>query len=128
MSEYLSKKVRAKRSRRQRAHRRVRQRIQGTPERPRLAVYRSLRYIYAQVIDDLGGRTLAQASSAEKELQSGLESSPGSCAAARKVGEAIAERAKAQGVEKVVFDRGGPIYHGKVKSVADGARDKGLSF
>jgi large subunit ribosomal protein L18 len=128
MSEYLSKKTRSKRNRRQRAHRRVRQRIQGTPERPRLAVYRSLRFIYAQVIDDLGGRTLAQASSAEKELQAGLKGSPGSCAAARKVGEAIAERAKAQGVQQVVFDRGGPIYHGKVKSVADGARDKGLSF
>jgi large subunit ribosomal protein L18 len=128
MSEYLSKKTRAKRNRRQRAHRRVRQRIRGTAERPRLAVYRSLRYIYVQVIDDLGGRTLAQASSAEKALQAGLKGSPGSCAAARKVGEAIAERAKAQGVEQVVFDRGGPIYHGKVKSVADGARDKGLSF
>ncbi len=128
MSEYLSKKTRAKRSRRQRAHRRVRQRIQGTAERPRLAVYRSLRYIYAQLIDDLGGRTLAQANSAEKELQDGLENSPGSCAAARKVGEVIAERAKEQGVERVVFDRGGPIYHGKVKSVAEGARAKGLSF
>ena len=128
MSEYHSKRVRAKRMRRQRAHRRLRQRIQGTPERPRLAVYCSLRYVYAQVIDDLNGRTLAQANSAEKDLQQDLEGSPGSRDAAKTVGEIVAERAKAQGIEQVVFDRGGVIYHGKVRSVAEGARDKGLVF
>ena len=128
MSGYHSKRTRSKRMRRQRAHRRVRQRIQGTPERPRLAVYKSLRYIYAQVIDDSNGRTLAQANSAESEIASGVEGSSSSSKAARAVGEAVAERAKTQGVERVVFDRGGAIYHGKVKAVADGARAKGLIF
>ena len=128
MSEYHSKRVRAKRQRRQRAHRRLRQRIHGTPDRPRLAVYKSLRYIYAQVIDDQNGRTLAQASSAEGDLSSRFEGSASSTAAARAVGETVAERAKAEGVEQVVFDRGGAIYHGKVKAVAEGARDKGLVF
>lgn len=114
--------------RRQRAHRRLRQRIHGTPERPRLSVYKSLRYVYAQVIDDLNGRTLAQANSGEKDLGVDFEGSAGSVDAARAVGEVIAERAKAQGVESVVFDRGGAIYHGKVKAVAEGAREKGLHF
>ena len=128
MSEYHAKRIRGKRERRQRAHRRVRQRIQGTPERPRLAVYKSLRYVYAQVIDDLNGRTLVQANSAEGDLGSSFEGSSSSCAAAKAVGEAVAERAKSQGVERVIFDRGGAIYHGKVKAVADGARAKGLIF
>ena len=128
MSEYHSKRVRAKRGRRQRAHRRLRQRIHGTPERPRLAVYKSLRYIYAQVIDDQNGRTVAQANSAEGDLTSLFEGSSSSAAAARVVGETVAERAKAEGVEQVVFDRGGAVYHGKVKAVADGARKKGLVF
>ncbi len=128
MSEYHSKRIRDKRRRRQRAHRRVRQRIGGTPERPRLAIYKSLRYIYAQVIDDQSGRTLVQANSAESDLGSTFEGSASSRAAAKAVGEAVAERAKAQGVERVVFDRGGAIFHGKVKAVADGARSKGLSF
>ena len=128
MSEYHSKRIRSKRMRRQRAHRRVRQRIQGTPERPRLAVYKSLRYIYAQVIDDQSGRTLVQANSAESDLSSPFEGGSSSAAAARAVGETVAERAKAEGVEQVIFDRGGSIYHGKVKAVADGARSKGLVF
>ena len=128
MSDSHSKKLRIKRTRRQRARRRIRNRIQGTPERPRLAVHKSLRYIYAQVIDDASGRTLAQASSAEPELKKGLEGSTGNVEAARKVGESIAERAKSEGVEQVVFDRGGAIYHGKVKALAEGARDKGLVF
>jgi large subunit ribosomal protein L18 len=114
--------------RRQRAHRRLRNRVQGTPGRPRLAVHKSLRYIYAQVIDDQNGRTLAQASSVEPELAKAIKGSAGNVDAARRVGEAIAERAKTQGVEQVVFDRGGAIYHGKVKAVADGARAKGLVF
>ncbi len=128
MSDSHTKKIRAKRMRRERAHLRLRNRIQGSPARPRLAVFKSLRYIYAQVIDDASGRTLAQASSAEPELKKGLEGSTGNVEAARKVGESIAERAKAEGVEQVVFDRGGAIYHGKVKALAEGARDKGLVF
>ncbi len=128
MSDSHSKKIRIKRRRRKRAHLRLRNRVQGTPGRPRLAVYKSLRYVYAQVIDDQNGRTLAQASSAEPELKQGLEGSTGNVDAARRVGEAVAERAKSQGLEKVVFDRGGAIYHGKIKAVADGARAKGLVF
>ena len=114
--------------RRQRAHARLRNRIQGTSERPRLAVFKSLRYIYAQVIDDSSGRTLAQASSSDPEIKKALKGSTGNLEAARRVGESVAERAKEQGVEKVVFDRGGAIYHGKVKALAEGARDKGLVF
>lgn len=128
MSESHSKKIRTKRMRRNRAHLRLRNRVQGTSGRPRLAVYKSLRYIYAQVIDDQTGRTLAQASSAEPELSQSLEGLTGNVEAARRVGEMVAERAKDQGLEKVVFDRGGAIYHGKIKAVADGARAKGLVF
>ena len=128
MTDSHTKKVRSKFQRRKRAHYRVRSRVQGTPERPRLAVFKSLRFIYAQVIDDLNGRTLVQANSREADLQSGLEGSPSSCEAAKAVGEALAERAKEKGVESVVFDRGGFIYHGRIKAVADGAREKGLVF
>ena len=128
MSEYLAKRVKAKRESTKRSHMRLRTRLQGTPERPRLAVHKSLRYVYAQVIDDTTGRTIVQASSREAAVVEGVASSTSSCAAAKKVGEAIAERAKQQGVEAVVFDRGGAIYHGKVKAVADGAREKGLKF
>ena len=128
MTDSHTKKIRAKRMRRERAHRRLRNRIQGSPERPRLAVHKSLRYIYAQVIDDASGRTLAQASSAEPELKKACKGSTGNVEAARLVGESIAERAKAEGVEQVVFDRGGAIYHGKVKALAEGARAKGLVF
>lgn len=128
MSDSHTKKMKAKRMRRERAHRRLRNRIKGSPERPRLAVFKSLRYIYAQVIDDASGRTLAQASSAEAELKKGLPGSAANVEAARKVGESIAERAKAEGIDTVVFDRGGAIYHGKVKALADGARSKGLVF
>lgn len=126
MSDSHTKKIRIKRMRRNRAHQRLRNRIQGTTERPRLAVYKSLRYIYAQVIDDLTGQTLAQASSTESGLAG--DGSTGSVEAARKVGEAVAERAKEKGVGRVVFDRGGAIYHGKVKALAEGARAKGLEF
>ncbi len=128
MSDSHGKKIRTKRMRRNRAHLRLRARVQGTPRRPRLAVYKSLRYIYAQVIDDQSGRTLAQASSTEPEVKQGLKGSTGNIEAARKVGETVAERAKSEGVEQVVFDRGGAIYHGKVKAVADGARANGLVF
>jgi large subunit ribosomal protein L18 len=100
----------------------------GTPQRPRLAVHKSLKYVYAQVIDDTTGRTLAQANSQETAVTSEITAGPASMAAARRVGELIAERAKSQGVEHVVFDRGGYVYHGKVKEIADGARAKGLQF
>jgi len=128
MSDHLTRKIKAKRHRLKRAHARLRKRVSGTAERPRLAVHKSLRYVYAQVIDDQAGKTLVQASSRETGLLEGVTSSPGSCAAAKKVGETLAERAREKGVESVVFDRGGAIYHGKVKAVADGAREKGLKF
>jgi len=117
-----------KRVRRHRAHARVRRSVAGTPQRPRLAVFKSLRFIYAQVIDDVAGKTLVQASSSEDGIRKQAEGSGKTRDAARLVGEAIAERAKDQGIEKVVFDRGGYIFHGKVKQVAEGARSKGLSF
>lgn len=116
-----------KRERRQRAHKRVRRTVNGTSERPRLAVFKSLKYTYAQVIDDLEGKTLAQASSSEKSIvKAAKDGKP--VDAARLVGEAVAERAKAAGIEQVVFDRGGYIYHGRVRQVAEGARKKGLQF
>ena len=117
-----------KRVRRHRAHRRVRRTVAGTGERPRLAVYKSLRYVYAQLIDDAAGTTLAQASSREAAVQDKIEGGPKTKEAARAVGELIAERAKAKGVATAVFDRGGYIYHGKVREVAEGARAKGLEF
>lgn len=109
---------------RDRRHSRVRKRVHGTDQRPRLAVYRSNKYIYAQVIDDVQGRTLAAASSQE----SALRSDNLNLAAASKVGEAIASRAKDAGVSAVVFDRGGYKFHGKVKALADAAREAGLEF
>lgn len=114
-----------RRFRRQRAHRRIRRRISGTSERPRLAVFKSLKYLYAQVIDDERGVTLAQASSLETDLKSESGSSKNK-GAARAVGEAIAERALEKGIARVVYDRGGYIYHGRVKELAEGARAKGL--
>lgn len=122
------RKIRAKKMRRQRAHMRLRNRIEGTPERPRLSVYKSLRYVYAQVIDDSSGVTLAQANSKEADLQSGLEKSPGSREAASAVGKLVAERAKDKGIERVVFDRGGFVYHGKIEALANAAREAGLKF
>jgi large subunit ribosomal protein L18 len=119
---------REKNRRRERAHQRLRQRVVGTPQRPRLAVHKSLKYVYAQVIDDTTGRTLAQANSQETAVKSEITAGAASKAAARRVGELIAERAKSQGVEHVVFDRGGYVYHGKVKVLSDGARAKGLQF
>jgi large subunit ribosomal protein L18 len=118
----------AKQSRRKRAHKRIRNRVSGTAERPRLAVFKSSRYVYAQLIDDLTGSTLAQASSTEAAVASGLPGGSASKVAARAVGEAIAERAKARGIEQCVFDRGGYRYHGKVKELAEAARAKGLEF
>jgi large subunit ribosomal protein L18 len=110
--------------RRQRRHKRVRKKILGTPERPRLAVFRSNRHIYAQLIDDVGGTTLASASTVEPELR-GAENP---AEAASRVGSAVADRALEKGIKSVVFDRGGFLYHGSVKSLADAARAKGLEF
>ena len=105
-------------------HARVRGKISGTPERPRLCVFRSESNIYAQVIDDVAGSTLCAASSVEKEF----EGFGGNVEAAKKVGSKIAERAKAKGIEVVVFDRGGYIYHGRVQALAESAREGGLQF
>jgi len=105
-------------------HKRVRKKVSGTPERPRLNVFRSERHIYAQVIDDVNMVTICAASSVEK----GFEGSGSNKEGAKKVGLAIAERAKAKGIETVVFDRGGYIFHGRVKELADGAREGGLKF
>ena len=108
-----------------RRHRRVRRKIAGTAERPRLAVFRSNRHIVAQVIDDRDGRTLAAASTVEPDLRS---SGTGNAAAAASVGRLVAERAKAAGITKVVFDRGGSRYHGRVAALADAAREAGLEL
>jgi large subunit ribosomal protein L18 len=116
----------SKNQKRGHVHDRIRKKMQGTAERPRLNVYRSLNHIYVQVIDDLHGATLVSASSAEGEKAN--RRSGGNVAAAREVGKTIAERAKAKGVSKVVFDRGGYIYHGRVKALADAAREAGLQF
>jgi large subunit ribosomal protein L18 len=121
-------KAQEKRLRRKRAHRRVRSSVQGSSHRPRLAVFKSLKFVYAQVIDDLQGVTLVQANSGEPEILKKLEGGSKSKAAARMVGEALGERAKAKGIDAVVFDRGGYIFHGRVKEVAEGARSKGLDF
>jgi large subunit ribosomal protein L18 len=108
-----------------RVHRRIRLKVAGTAERPRVCVFRSLKHIYAQVIDDVHGQTLAAASSDGKG--SGVASG-GNIAAAKAVGRLIAERAKAKGIQKVVFDRGGYHYHGRVKALAEAAREAGLEF
>lgn len=112
---------------RERRHKRVRQKVSGTPERPRLAVFRSNHHIYVQVIDDTKQHTLVAASTVEPDLKSALESSS-TCEASVKVGQLIAQRAIAQGISKVVFDRGGYLYHGRVKALADAAREAGLDF
>ena len=105
-------------------HKRVRAKLSGTAARPRLDVFRSNTHIYAQVIDDVSGRTLVAAGSNEKDF--GMYG--GNCEAAKKVGLAVAERAKAAGIENVVFDRGGYVYHGRVQALAEGAREGGLQF
>ncbi|MGH8245723.1 MAG: 50S ribosomal protein L18, partial [Gammaproteobacteria bacterium] len=101
--------------------------IVGTEQRPRLCVYRSLNHIYAQVVDDRAGTTLVAASSVEKEIRSAVKNG-GNLAAAKLVGKAVAEKAKAKGIEAVVFDRGGYLYHGRVKALAEAAREIGLKF
>lgn len=113
-----TKKARAKR------HTRVRGKISGTPERPRLNVFRSAKHIYAQIIDDVNGVTLASASSMDKEFEGNCGNTEG----ARKVGAMVAKRAAEKGIAEVVFDRGGFLYHGRVKELAEGARENGLKF
>src|ERR1051326_2823907 len=112
---------------RSRVHERIRKRMVGTPERPRLNVYRSLNHIYVQVINDLDGKTLVQASTVEGR-EKGKRSTGGNVASAKEIGKRIAERAKEKGITKVVFDRGGYLYHGRIKALADAARAAGLQF
>lgn len=109
-------------------HKRLRKRISGTPERPRLSVYRSEKHIYAQIIDDTKGVTLAAASTVEKELRDKLNDKTWNVQAAKEVGKVIAERATAKGIKEIVFDRGGYKYHGRIKALADSARESGLKF
>lgn len=107
-----------------RIHKRIRTKVQGAAERPRLAVFRSVKHIYVQAIDDAAGQTLAAASSNEK----GASVNGGNVAGAKEIGKLIAERLKAKGIKKVVFDRGGYLYHGRVKALAEAAREAGLEF
>ena len=118
IKKFDSNKARLKR------HRRVRAKISGTPERPRLNVFRSSKHIYAQLIDDINGVTLASASSMDKGFEGSGSNVEGAC----KVGEAIAKNAAGKGISEVVFDRGGYLYHGRVQALAEGARENGLKF
>lgn len=126
----MATKTAARHALRARRHSRVRKKVVGTSDRPRMAVYRSNKHISAQLIDDGTGQTLAAASTYEADVRSGLTSpsTTGTAAAAAKVGELIAERGKAAGIEAVVFDRGGNRYHGRVAALADAAREAGLKF
>ncbi|MEO7972859.1 MAG: 50S ribosomal protein L18 [Thermoanaerobaculia bacterium] len=128
MADLVRKKVMEKASRKKRAHQRLRQKLAGTPERPRLSVFKSAKYVYAQVINDETGQTLVSATSHEPALKGLIEGGTATMAAAKAVGEAVAERALAKGIQQVVFDRGGYLYHGKVKELAEAARAKGLQF
>ncbi|MBI4444341.1 MAG: 50S ribosomal protein L18 [Acidobacteria bacterium] len=116
----------SKDERRRKIHRRIRHRLMGTAQKPRLCVFRSLKHIYVQVVDDLSGHTLAAASTLK--LQEGRSPKGGNIAAARQVGKAIADRAREKGIEQVVFDRGGYAYHGRIKALAESAREAGLKF
>ena len=111
---------------RRRVHQRIRQRMSGSGERPRLNIYRSLNHIYAQVIDDGTGKTIASASTVQGKK--GSRKTGGNVATAKEIGKAIAQRAQEKGVKKVVFDRGGYLYHGRIKALADAAREAGLEF
>jgi len=123
----MTEMAKARREGRRKRHLRVRSRVTGLTERPRLAVHRSLHHISAQLIDDLNGHTLASASSTEQDVRKSSKSTSG-LAAAEAVGKTIAERAVKAGVKNVVFDRGGYLYHGRVKALADAARAAGLEF
>ena len=121
----ISKKSRAEV--RVKKHMKLRNRFQGTAERPRLSVYRSNMHIYAQIVDDVAQKTLVSASTVQKDVKAELEKT-NDLAAAAYLGKVIAERAKAAGINEVVFDRGGYVYHGKIKALADAAREAGLEF
>ena len=112
---------------RKKRHFRVRKKVTGTPDKPRLNVYRSVKHIYAQIVDDYSGKTLAAASTVDKELK-GKVSTGGNIEAAKTVGVLVAKRASDKGIEQVVFDRGGYLYHGRVKALADAVREGGLKF
>ena len=112
----------------QKRHRRLRRYLNGTAQRPRLAVFRSNNHIYAQVIDDDAQSTLCSASTVDKDLRTSLKTNANSCNASVAVGELVAKRALAKGIQQVVFDRGGNLYHGRVKALADAAREAGLQF
>lgn len=128
MADLVRKKVMEKAARKKRAHQRLRQKLAGTPERPRLSVFKSAKYVYAQVINDETGQTIVSAASMEPAIKGLIEGGAATIAAAKAVGEAVAERALAKGIQQVVFDRGGYLYHGKVKELAEAARAKGLQF
>jgi large subunit ribosomal protein L18 len=113
---------------RRRIHKRIRERISGNPSRPRLCVYRSSKYVYAQIIDDVQGRTLVAASTAEKSVRGDMKKGTANIEASKLVGKTIADRAKEKGIETVVFDRGGYLYHGRIKALAEAARESGLKF
>jgi len=123
-------KIKTKKDRRVRIALRQRKRIAGTPERPRLRVFRSVSHIYAQVIDDMSGQTLASAASTEPSLKTVFAKTTrgGNIAGAKALGKTIADRLQAKGIKRVVFDRGGFLYHGRIKAVADAAREAGLEF
>jgi large subunit ribosomal protein L18 len=121
-------KAKNKAARRTRRHIGIRKRVSGVPGKPRLSVFKSLNHIYAQVIDDLAGHTLAAASTADPEIKGKLDKKTGNSAAAAAVGALLAQRAKAKGVEAVAFDRGGFKFHGRIKALADAARKEGLKF
>ena len=123
-------RIKTKEDRRDRIKLRIRKRVNGTTERPRLTVFRSVAHMYAQVVDDRTGRTIAAASSVEPALKGSLEAGArgGNIAGAQAVGRAIAERLKEKGITRVVFDRNGFLYHGRVKAVAEAAREAGLEF
>ncbi|HZX21616.1 MAG TPA: 50S ribosomal protein L18 [Clostridia bacterium] len=120
-------KKESKNSRRLSRHKRARNKIMGTPQRPRLNVYRSLTNIYAQLIDDMAGTTLVAASSLEKDIKDQTKST-GNIESAKLVGQLVAKKALGKGIEEVTFDRGGNIYHGRIKALAEGAREAGLKF
>jgi large subunit ribosomal protein L18 len=123
-------KINTKADRRERIHLRQRKRIMGTKERPRLSVFRSVAHIYAQVIDDLSGQTLAAAASTDPKLKGAFAKDVrgGNLKGAEAIGKAIAERSMEKGIKRVVFDRGGFLYHGRIRAVADAARKAGLEF
>lgn len=120
--------ARERRDGRERRHRRIRRRIRGTAERPRLAVFRSLRHVYAQIIDDDRSHTLVSISSLEKTVSGQLAAEEGGLKQTHLLGKLLAERAKEKGISRVTFDRGGYLYHGHIKELADGAREGGLEF